>query len=265
MGPDCMGKPYSMGLRKRVRAEIAKGGSCRAAPRRDEVSPSSAVKLIDRMSRTGSVEPARQGRPPGGGKLAPNLTALLDWGRGRAGHHDARTGGQATGGEGHYGASGVAVAGASEAGLSFKKALLALEAEREDVRQARDERKVHCQPRMRDQVHRLVFLDETGTTTKMRRLRGRLSHCTRLKPGAPLGHGATQTFIAGLRSDGLVAPWVIDQPMNRQIFNTFVETQLAPTPQLGDVVILDNLPSYKSAKAEAIFKQRAAWFLFLPL
>ena len=31
------------------------------------------------MSRTGSVEPARQGRPPGGGKLAPYLGALRDW------------------------------------------------------------------------------------------------------------------------------------------------------------------------------------------
>jgi transposase len=73
------GKPYSMDLRERVRAEIASGGSRRAAARRYDVSPSFAVKLIDRMSRTGSVEPARQGRPPGGGKLAPYLTALLDW------------------------------------------------------------------------------------------------------------------------------------------------------------------------------------------
>ena len=74
-----MGKPYSMGLRERVRAEIANGGSRRAAARRYDVSPSFAVKLIDRMSRTGSVEPERQGRPPGGGKLAPYLAALLDW------------------------------------------------------------------------------------------------------------------------------------------------------------------------------------------
>ena len=74
-----MGKPYSMDLRERVRAEVANGGSRRAAARRYDVSPSFAVKLIDRMSRTGSVEPARQGRPPGGGKLAPYLTALLDW------------------------------------------------------------------------------------------------------------------------------------------------------------------------------------------
>ena len=132
------------------------------------------------------------------------------------------------------------------------------------MRQARDEWKAHRQPRMREAVHRLVFLDETGTTTKMTRLRGRARCGARLKADAPFGHWATQTFIAGLRCDGLTAPWVIDQPMNRQIFDTYVETQLAPTLQPGDVVILDNLASHKSAKAEAILKQRGAWFLFLP-
>ena len=132
------------------------------------------------------------------------------------------------------------------------------------MRQARDEWKAHRQPRMREAVHRLVFLDETGTTTKMTRLRGRARRGARLKADAPFGHWATQTFIAGLRCDGLTAPWVVDQPMNRQIFDTYVETQLAPTLQQGDVVILDNLASHKSAKAEAILKQRGAWFLFLP-
>ena len=78
------------------------------------------------------------------------------------------------------------------------------------------------------------------------------------------GHWATQTFIAGLRCDGMTAPWVIDHPMNRETFDAYVETQLAPTLQQGDVVILDNLSSHKSAKAEAILKQRGAWFLFLP-
>ena len=117
---------------------------------------------------------------------------------------------------------------------------------------------------MRQQIDRLVFLDETGTTTKMTRLRGRSRRGTRLKAGAPFGHWATQAFIARLRNDGLIAPWVIDQPMNRQIFDTYVETQLAPPLQPGDVVILDNLPSHKSPKAEAILKQRGAWFLFLP-
>src|SRR5262245_44538014 len=117
---------------------------------------------------------------------------------------------------------------------------------------------------MRQEVHRLVFLDETGTTTKMARLRGRARLRVRLKAAAPFGHWATQTFIAGLRCDGLTAPWVVDQPMNRQIFDTYVETQLAPTLQQGDVVILDNLPRHTSAKAQAVIKHRGTWFLFLP-
>ena len=71
-----MGKPYSIDLRERVQADIENGQSRRAAARRYEVSASFAVKLADRVSLTGSAEPARQGRPPGGGKL---VTALIGW------------------------------------------------------------------------------------------------------------------------------------------------------------------------------------------
>ena len=117
---------------------------------------------------------------------------------------------------------------------------------------------------MRKQTHRLVFIDETATTTKMTRLRGRALQGQRLKARAPFGHWKTQTFIAGLRCDGLTAPWIIDRPMTKEIFETYVETQLAPTLATGDVVILDNLPSHKSEKARAILKDRGAWFLFLP-
>ena len=117
---------------------------------------------------------------------------------------------------------------------------------------------------MREEPHRLVFLDETGTTTKMTRRRGRARIGARLRAKAPFGHWGTQTFIAGLRCDGLTAPWVVDKPMTRAIFESYVETQLAPTLQPGDVVILDNLASHKSEKAHAILKERGAWFLFLP-
>ena len=139
-----------------------------------------------------------------------------------------------------------------------------METERDDVRQARHEWKAHRQPRMREEAHRLVFLDETGTTTKMTRRRGRARIGARLRAKAPFGHWGTQTFIAGLRCDGLTAPWVVDKPMNRAIFETYVETQLAPTLKPGDIVILDNLASHKSDKAQALLKKRGAWFLFLP-
>ena len=74
-----MGKPYSIDLRERVHADIENGQSRRAAARRYEVSASFAVKLAERVSLTGSAEPARQGRAPGGGKLAPYLRARTGW------------------------------------------------------------------------------------------------------------------------------------------------------------------------------------------
>ena len=74
-----MGKPHPIELRERVRAEIEGGESRRSAARRFKVSPSFAVKLSARVSLTGSAEPARQGRPPGGGKLAPYLAMLIGW------------------------------------------------------------------------------------------------------------------------------------------------------------------------------------------
>jgi len=80
------------------------------------------------------------------------------------------------------------------------------------------------QMRMRREPHRLLFVDETNTTPKMTRLRGPSRRGERLKGRAPFGHWRTQTFIADLRADGLITPWLIDGPINREIFGTWVET-----------------------------------------
>jgi transposase len=117
---------------------------------------------------------------------------------------------------------------------------------------------------MRLAPHRLVFIDETGTTSKMTRLRGRCPKGQRLCAKAPFGHWQTQTFSAGLRCYGLTAPFVVDRPMNRAIFEAYVETQLAPTLAKGDVVILNNLAAHKSPKAQAVITARGARMLFLP-
>ena len=62
----------------------------------------------------------------------------------------------------------------------------------------------------------------------------------------------------------MTAPWIVEGAMDRTAFDLWIETQLAPTLQSGDVVILDNLQVHKSAKAASILKQKGAWFLFLP-
>ena len=117
---------------------------------------------------------------------------------------------------------------------------------------------------MRLEPHRLVFIDETAVTTKMTRLRGRSPRGARLESDAPFGHWRTQTFIAGLRVDELTAPWLLDGPMNRAAFDVYIETQLAPTLQPGDVVIADNLSSHKSTYAQNLLKEQGNWMLFLP-
>jgi transposase len=74
-----MGKPYSTDLRDRIADHIASGQSRRSASHHFGVSPSCAVKLAQRIATTGSAAPARQGRPPGDGKLAPHMATLMKW------------------------------------------------------------------------------------------------------------------------------------------------------------------------------------------
>jgi transposase len=74
-----MGKGYSSDLRERVYGEIESGQSRRAAARRFGVSASTSVRLAQRMALKGSLEPEKQGRPRGGGKLAAYADVLIRW------------------------------------------------------------------------------------------------------------------------------------------------------------------------------------------
>lgn len=74
-----MGKSSSSDLRIRIVGEIERGQSCRAAARRFGVAPSTAVRLAQRKARTGSLAPARQGRPAGSGRLSAHVDALVGW------------------------------------------------------------------------------------------------------------------------------------------------------------------------------------------
>jgi hypothetical protein len=65
---------------------------------------------------------------------------------------------------------------------------------------------------------RLVFIDETSVKTNLTRLRGRSLCGKRLEMTAPFGAWGTQTFIAGLTHDSLIAPWVIKGAMNGEAF-----------------------------------------------
>ena len=111
---------------------------------------------------------------------------------------------------------------------------------------------------------RLVFIDETGATTKMARLRGRAPRGERCRAAIPHGHWKTTTFTAGLRRDGLAAPMLLDGPMDGDAFLAYVEKVLVPELAPGDIVVMDNLPAHKVSGVEQAITAAGARLLYLP-
>ena len=111
---------------------------------------------------------------------------------------------------------------------------------------------------------KLVFIDETGASTKMVRLYGRSPKGTRLVADAPFGHWKTTTFTAGLRWSGLVAPFILDGPMNGEAFLVYLDEILIPTLAAGDIVVMDNLPAHKVADVRKRLEAAGAKLLYLP-
>jgi transposase len=113
-------------------------------------------------------------------------------------------------------------------------------------------------------VSRLVFLDETWASTNMTPTRGRSPVGTRCLGGAPYGHWKTTTFVCALRTTGLVAPLVLDGPINGHAFRAWVEQMLAPQLRPGDIVVLDNLGSHKVTGIAEAIRAAGAQLRYLP-
>jgi transposase len=109
-----------------------------------------------------------------------------------------------------------------------------------------------------------VFIDETGASTKMARLRGRAPRGERCRAPVPHGHWKTTTFTGALRLSGMTAPMVLDGAMNGAAFLAYVEQVLRPTLRPGDVVVMDNLPAHKPRAVRAAIEQAGATLLHLP-
>src|SRR5829696_8418260 len=91
----------------------------------------------------------------------------------------------------------------------------------------------------------------------MARRYGRALRGQRLRASVPHGHWKTTTFVAGLRLTGLVAPFVLDGPINRDAFEVYLEKVLVPELRPGDVVVMDNLSSHKGPSVRALIKAAA--------
>lgn len=111
---------------------------------------------------------------------------------------------------------------------------------------------------------RLIFIDESGATTKMARLRGRAPSGERCRAAIPHGHWKTTTFVGALRLSGMTAPMVLDGPMTGAAFLAYVEQVLAPTLVPGETVVMDNLPAHKVAGVRAAIEATGARLRLLP-
>jgi transposase len=110
----------------------------------------------------------------------------------------------------------------------------------------------------------LVFIDETWASTNMARTHGRAPRGERLRMAVPHGHWKTTTLVAGLGVGGVVAPWVLDGPINGNAFETYVDKILVPELRRGDIVVMDNLSSHKRPEVRALIEAAGARLLFLP-
>jgi len=219
-----MGRALSTDLRERILRMILDGSSCRAPARHFGVGESTAIRLKRRYLEQGTIEPKRQGALMGQSKLTAFRDYILDLVKAQPDMTLMQ----------------ISVRIAEEKGIkasvfcvwyflkrekmSYKKTLYATERHRDYVVEARFIWHNHRQPLMRLEPHRLCFIDETSVNTKMVRPYGWGRKGERLMMDAPFGHWITQTFIAALRCDGLVSPWVLNRPLCRESFDVYIET-----------------------------------------
>lgn len=98
----------------------------------------------------------------------------------------------------------------------------------------------------------------------MARRCGRAMKGERLRSGVPHGHWKTTTFVAGLRNTGIAAPFVLDGPIDRAAFETYIDKVLVSELAKGDIVVMDNLSSHKGPRVREMIEAAGATLLYLP-
>ena len=144
---------------------------------------------------------------------------------------------------------------------AWKKTAHASEQHRPDVAARR---RAWCEAQPGLNPGRLVFVDETGASTKMSRLRGRAKRGQRCRAPVPHGHWKTITFVGALRLGGRAAPMVLDGPMNGPAFLAYVRRVLAPTLRRGETVVMDNLPTHRVLGVRTAIEAAGASLRLLP-
>lgn len=111
---------------------------------------------------------------------------------------------------------------------------------------------------------RLVFLDETGTTTAMARRRARAPRGQRARGRIPRNRGVVTTLIAALHLAGMTAAMTVEGATSGAVFDAYVTRVLLPTLRPGQIVVADNVAAHKSSRARAAIEAAGCRLVFLP-
>jgi transposase len=109
----------------------------------------------------------------------------------------------------------------------------------------------------------LVFLDETGVLLGLRRTHARSERGTRAYGVKPFYRGEKVTVIGAITLQEVVALMTIDNSMDSQAFEVFIEKCLVPRLWSGAVVVMDNLPAHKLASIKPMIQAVGASILCL--
>jgi transposase len=113
-------------------------------------------------------------------------------------------------------------------------------------------------------AERLVFVDETGTHTRMTPRCARAPRGARAYGHVPRNHTRNTTLIAALTLDGLGAPMVLEGAMDREAFVAWLRHFLVPTLRPGRVVVMDNLSVHKGRQVRQIIEGAGCDLVYLP-
>jgi transposase len=112
---------------------------------------------------------------------------------------------------------------------------------------------------------RLVFVEESGFNTSMRRLGARAPKGKRAYGKVPRNRGKNTTLIAAITLEGAMgASMTVEGVTDSLAFEAYVEHFLAPSLCEGQVVVLDGLGAHRTQKVEELIEGRGADLVFLP-
>ena len=110
----------------------------------------------------------------------------------------------------------------------------------------------------------MVFVDECGSHIALTPTYARAPKGERATGRVPRNRGKNTTLIASLSLEGMGAALILEGSTNGAAFEIYVEQLLAPSLQVGQIVVMDNLRAHKGERVRQAIEAKGCQVLFLP-